>query len=363
MMSREEKALFPLNETENLWEMLAHANREIVLFGMGNGAEKLLLKAQEFGIVIQDIFASDEFVRGQVFRGFKVKTFREIVNNYDDPIILVAFGTEDPEVLERINKIGENYTVFAPDIPLFGKDDFNENELDRRKERLEKLYVMLADDMSRTVLKNLLNYRLSGKIKYLKAIESTRENTFNELFRFNDSEIYVDLGAYDGDTIEEFLSLTYGKYKTLVAFEPDKKNFVKLQHRMEILDLKAELYPYASWNEKKELSFSGKAGRSSALGTKGYMVEANSVDNILNGRGATFIKMDVEGAEKETLLGLKNTIQMSAPKLLVSAYHRTWDFLELSELIFELNPTYKIYLRHHPYIPAWETNIYAISEK
>ena len=114
--------------------------------------------------------------------------------------------------------------------------------------------------------------------------------------------------------------------------------------------------------------FYNKAGRSSSFTDniseqtkgKGYETDAITVDSMLDGKPATLIKYDVEGAEREALLGSEQTIRRYKPRLIVSVYHRVGDMIELPLLIHEMNPDYKFYLRHHPYIPAWDTNIYCI---
>ena len=83
------------------------------------------------------------------------------------------------------------------------------------------------------------------------------------------------------------------------------------------------------------------------------------MDSLLCGIRAGYVKADVEGADYETLLGMKNTLK-AKPKLNFAAYHRTEDIFRLPLLIHALNPTYRIFLRHHPYIPAWDTNLYCI---
>ena len=70
--------------------------------------------------------------------------------------------------------------------------------------------------------------------------------------------------------------------------------------------------------------------------------------------------MDVEGAEREALLGAVKTLNVKKPKLAFSGYHRNEDLFALPILLNEIQPSYSIYLRHHPYLPAWETNFYAI---
>jgi hypothetical protein len=74
----------------------------------------------------------------------------------------------------------------------------------------------------------------------------------------------------------------------------------------------------------------------------------------------TYLNVDVEGAEKEVLEGSKTTLQLDKPKICMAAYHRSEDIFALINLINKINGDYKIYLRHHPHISFWDTNIYCI---
>ncbi len=351
--------MFALAESEWIWERLQKEKRPIILYGMGNGAEKILALCQKFKIPVQDLFASDEFVRGQSFAGFQVKRYEQIRTAYSDPIILIAFGTERPEVLDKIYRIAEEFEVLAPDIPLFGDELIDFPSIKQHQAAIVQVYERLADTTSKKVFQCLLQYKLSGKIRYLQECETTREEALSHLFPLEDKAVYMDLGAYDGDTVEEFIAYTQGKYGKIFALEPDRKNFAKLKRKIEDRHWQhVTLFPYASWSQAAKLIFDGRGGRNSALGERGYEVQAESVDHLLQGKPASFIKMDVEGAEYETLLGCKRTIQQFAPKFAISAYHRSWDFVELPKLLWTLNPHYRIFLRHHPYIPGWETNLY-----
>ena len=112
-----------------------------------------------------------------------------------------------------------------------------------------------------------------------------------------------------------------------------------------------------------ELTFSARGGRNSALAESGKKlrpVELTSVDALLQGNRADYIKMDVEGVERETLLGCRETIARWKPQLSVAAYHRNGDLWELPLLVRELGPDYRLYLRRHKYVPAWEIILYAI---
>ena len=120
-----------------------------------------------------------------------------------------------------------------------------------------------------------------------------------------------------------------------------------------------ERHNIGAWDKKETLYFAKKGGRNSRTDENGVPVEFDSVDNIVSEQ-VTLLKMDIEGAELKALEGARHTIEKYLPKLYVCAYHRNEDMYSLIFKINELSPEYKIYFRQHPYVPAWESNLYAI---
>jgi FkbM family methyltransferase len=219
---------------------------------------------------------------------------------------------------------------------------------------------MLSDEKSRQDYLDILRFKLSGDVKYLLKTHSEKMKLYEDVLPLSNNEVIVDLGAYDGDTIREFLSVTGGKYKKIIALEPDEKNFRKLERKTEGLENLIRLN-LGAWDKEETLYFAKKSGRNSRLEDGGVPVSFNSVDNIVN-EEVTFIKMDIEGAELRALEGAKNTVAKYKPKLYVCAYHRNEDMFALPFKIKELYEGYNIYFRQHPYIPAWESNFYAIPD-
>lgn len=349
-------------EPTDVWQRLANADKPIVMYGTGNGADKLFRVFSEYGIAVDDIFVSDAFYRGQTFRGYTCLTYQQVCEKYDDCIVVLAFAIFREDMMSFIKEVQTRFEVLAPEVPVFGTDYFTYADLAQWEENIHTVYSLLADQTSKDVFRDLMEYRISGKIDYLFSCETPREEVFQNIFSFGTEESYVDLGAYRGDTLEEFLQLTQGLFSKAYALEPDEKNYKKLLEYAETLPpdvrSKLEFYNLASWSHQTELAFDGGGGRNSSLNTGTRTVRTTDVDSILNGRPATYLKMDVEGAEAETLDGLAYTLKNYRPKLAVSAYHRTRDLLTLPQKICASNPDYEIYLRHHPYLPAWETNFY-----
>lgn len=351
-----------INENIDLWHKLNKTKKPIILYGMGNGAEKIIKYLNIFGKTPVGVFASDDFVRGQEFLGYKVKKYSDFVNEYEDFIVLVAFGTQIPDVISNILRIAEEQETYAPNVPLFGEGLFDYTFFENHFTELETVYNNLADKKSQKVFLDICNYNLSGKIDYLMSACSEKSEVF-DLLDLNNYETYLDLGAYNGDTVIEFAEMTKEEYKQILAVEPDGKNFKKLSANTENYH-DITYINFGIWQENTELFFSSKAGRNSALSLKGNRsVQCLTIDAIQEKYAQadiSYIKMDVEGVEKQAIIGGKSTIINNKPKMAVSAYHRNEDLYLLPLLLWQYNPNYKIYFRHHLYIPGWENNFYCI---
>ena len=350
-----------IQETRSSWDKLKEEQRPIFIYGMGDGAIKIMTAMKSYGIPLAGIFASDEFVRGHSFEGYRVQKPSEVEEAVEDFVIVLAFAAGFQSLVDKIVALSQKHTLIVPDVPVTGGGLFTYEYCLEHAEELQQVYDLLADDASRKVYAGILNFKISGNIDYLTPATTPKAEIYKELIRPTTNEIFVDLGAYNGDSIRELLEFSRGKFNRIIAFEPDKKNFKKLTkfigHTPAI-----DAYNCVAWCVDTELPFATKAGRQSAISSDGNMTQARSVDSILDGERATIIKMDVEGAEREAIWGASRTIARYSPRLMVSLYHRNEDIFELPLLIQRINPKYKLYIRHQLYIPAWETNLYATVE-
>ncbi|MCL2693546.1 MAG: FkbM family methyltransferase [Oscillospiraceae bacterium] len=348
---------------QSIWQYLSGAEKPVVIYGMGNGADRILAQMEARGITPSAFMASDEFVRGHSFRGFTVKKLSDIEAEYSDFIIIIAFGTNRPDVLERIYSLSEKYEVLVPDIPVCGDGLFDLEYAAQNAERIRETRELFADGFSKEVFNNLIRYKVSGRLEPLCATISPREEALALLDLKDDgSEVFLDFGAYDGDTAEEFTLITGGNFNKIYAFEPDFKNFCKLRRKHYMLPPdKLEAINAAVWDKDGEESFSQAGGRQSAVGS-GRKIKTIKADTFCaqNKIKPTYIKFDVEGSEAAALSGAADILRRHKPKLSVSLYHRTEDLLELPALINKINGRYKMYLRRHEYIPAWDINLYCV---
>ena len=280
--------------------------------------------------------------------------------------MLLSFASSLPDVLAWIHQVASEQELYAPDVPVFGETLFDRAFFEAHKEDFLKTDALLADERSIDTLTNVVLYKLTGKIQYLDACECSENETFSSLLHTEDLGHYTDLGAYNGDTVRKLLPVS-PVLTHITAFEPDKRNFRKLSDYAETVKDRVciEAHNVGAWSERNTLFFDASGNRNAGILTgraakKITEIPVDTVDHVLNGRSTDFIKYDVEGSEKEALLGSKITIEKHRPRLLVSLYHRSEDLFLLPLLVHGLLPDCKMYLRKLPYIPTWDLNLYAV---
>ncbi len=378
----------------DLWQhlqALSRGGRPILLYGMGNGADKILAVCESYGIPVADFFASDGFVRGHSFHGKVVLSFSHACEKYgaENMIVLLSFASSRPDVLETIGRVASACEMYIPDVPVCGTDLFNSEFYDAHRDEIAAARALFADDESRRVYDGIIDYKLTGRMEPLRATESAPAEAYQKILHAEGFLTAADLGAYNGDSIRDLRQYA-PDLRTVVALEPDRRNFRKLTEYATALQEAGNpcaVHPIGAgaWSHTATLTFHGSGNRNAGL-TDTPTPSAGSIlpstaDNPYFGKTAEvpvtsldavvadllgettrldYIKYDVEGAETEALLGSREIIRRDTPALLVSAYHRSTDLFRLPLLVHELNPHYNLYLRRMPGVPAWDINLYAV---
>lgn len=346
--------------SEDMWDVLAREKRPIVVYGMGNGADKLIERFAKYGITVSDFFASDGFVRGHFFHGIRVKSFSEIKETYSDFVIVLSFASNRAEVIEMLEGIDSEYEMYVPDMPVAGEEYFDREFYNSHYSEIVSAYSLFEDDYSKFAYANIINYKLTGKMKYLMDAFSNKDELYGEL-PVRDVRTYIDAGAYNGDTAREAIAY-FPNLERIIAIEPDPKNYKKLlKFKDGVAFPEIIAVNSAVWSEVGDGGFSSSGNRNSSISsTTSYQhketdVSLTSVDAL--GISADYIKYDVEGAELEALIGSHNTLLTSRPTLLVSLYHRSEDIFRIPNYLGLKYPFYKMKLRRLKCLPAWEMDL------
>lgn len=338
-------------------KLLQHADNHLYIWGCASTARTIdTFILSNSRIEAEAFIVDDRYYQDSVFSGkkvYKASEWREMAKKGDYVVMGFTGFQRAIQVMEELPGGVEGvYFDFPYSANAYGRclsyDDYK-----RAESRFQAVYDQLEDDRSKDTMEAFLNACISGDMQKLNELK-TDGQYFNELTKDCDVQYFVDCGAYIGDTIESALQFYEGRMKGIISFEPDAGNIQKLKERIAQYDLahvELVLVPKGSWSGQTTLRFSSDNSSSSISEMGDIVIEADSVDNIAGSldKPVGYLKMDVEGSEKETLLGAKNIIKRFHPLLAVCVYHRPEDLYELPETIRELSGEhpYHFYLRYH----------------
>ena len=248
--------------------------------------------------------------------------------------------------------------VYEPDFA----EEMNATYYEENRQRFETVRSMLKDDLSRKIFDAFITAKTRHRNKELLPFVIPKQYFFEEHpWNYSDEDILVDCGAFDGDSIRDFIGLRGNKYKEIIAFEPDEKNYEKLKKWIDssgiqnVLPIQAGVY-----KEKNVLTFNSSGDMESFFSEDGDIkIPVESIDDVCRGKKVTIIKMDIEGSELDALKGGANIIRENEPILMISAYHKKDDLLVLADFIRNLSNNYVFFLRAHKPLPI-DVVLYAV---
>ncbi len=224
----------------------------------------------------------------------------------------------------------------------------------------------MADPYSVETLYAVLTFHLSCNPEWFLNIARPYSTLYfrSGLFTLGEHERLVDCGASIGESTTALIGVTQGRFDRSWMIEPDRLNVATLQgflrkHAGAAYADRLSLHPVAVGEHAAQVPFRHVGNHGGVVlqdGPQSEYVQVEPIDAIVDDR-ATIIKMDVEGFELPALKGAERTIRDARPKLMVSAYHRSTDLLEIPAWVDAVAPGYRIGLRHHTE-DRWDTCLY-----
>ena len=349
----------------------------LVLFGAGNMGRTIRRKLRTVGVEPLAFADNNPALQGRLVEGVPVLSPVEAANRFGSSAAFVVsiwgVGATD-RMAARVRQLRDlGCRKVVPFPPLFWKFPalFLPCQMVDLPHRVhEDAWVvrqvcdLWADDFSRREYLAQLKWRLRADFDCMADPVPQTIYFPSDLFRLGEREVFVDCGAYDGDTVESFLKLTGRRFQWIVAFEPDPANHEKLRKSVESLApelaRRIEIRREAVGASDGPVRFAALGTEGSGIGEGDLEVECVTLDRVLKDRpGPSHIKMDIEGAEIEALRGARETIARHAPVLAICSYHRQPDLWNIPNLIHSLNPDYRLFLRPH-LIEGWDVVCYAV---
>ena len=342
--------------------------REGFIFGSGVHG-RIFLKAlvnHQFNVLG---FIDDKAIEGELVEG--LPTFRPSqVANKSLPV-LVSVGLISKSIKSRL--LGEgfhdvlDFTECMNQLPAlvgpmaktsmwYSSEPSEMVDIDR----LAQVRSMFSDDISKRLLDKIIDFRLNPRTEAYITPDSHTQYFPSDIDVFNGLETvrFIDGGAFTGDTVATLCRVCASKAKKLdyvACFEPDPSNIFSLSQTIKrehfsANNFDAYLYRAGLWSEASLRSFNPSANASSSIAKpvsqeSQDLVQCFTLDETVLYAAPNFVKLDIEGAEKEAITGAREIISTLKPVMAIALYHKPSDLWEIPLLVAKINPDYCMHLR------------------
>ncbi len=268
--------------------------------------------------------------------------------------VIVAIHNRDNDltpISDKLDNLGFNRVVslvefvnIFPDRQPFRYWLANNTLYNQAVGKIVEAISYMKDDLSVDNYLRILQFRMTGNSKLLKPPSFEDQYEPLDCPEWPEPMRLIDCGAFDGDTILSFARRF--RLEAVAAFEPDPKNYANLVQNLKGMD--SINIPCATGAENLLCKFETGLGEAGAVLSDGNaVIQCVKIDDILPSFRPTLIKMDVEGAELDTLLGAESLIRQFRPGLAISLYHKPTDLWEIPLLLQSWSLGYEFYLRCH----------------
>lgn len=351
----------------------------IVLYGAGSAGIAFYQYLKDAGIEVECFSDGDNEKHGKICAGLNIIAPEQIVSLYgEDALVIVTINTDGnsycKDFKEALLKNGHqgvhkalkqlgckkiiDYTYFRRCYKLFQGECYNLpacNDIYLMEENWDKIrqvYMWLSDDISKKTFLKILEFRmLDDSVDIPTFPEKDMYFEYN-LFDKREDEVFIDCGACGGSSLKDFFRVNGNKFERCISIEPDIRNYERLVNYIDGLENckkdKVQAIYGAAYSSNGAEQFYQLFGPGTFAAKDGPdRIKTVTIDSVLNGKKATYIKMNIEGSEVEALRGAEYTICQYKPRLAIMGYHKTSDLWEVPFIIKEFRSDYRLYLKSY----------------
>lgn len=359
-------------------QRIKKSEKPLYVYGAGKAAGLRIKWLREYGVKIKGcVVDAQYFEPGMQLEGLEISDIEIVQKQGTEYELFIGFENHK-KAKEAVESFGQaGITVYYIEDPF----KFRYMDYDfflKNCDKFQAAYDLLEDELSKKIFVAHLNSKISALSDEISRFcqESPYGYDF-DLMHLGENEIFVDCGAFDGDTIEEFVQYTKNRFDRIYAFEPDRNNADRLRNKIDVKNVfviekgtgkekgMARFYADASlFSNFVDSAIWGDETRRDLYGDSEEYIEVpiTTLDDELMDVPVSVIKMDIEGSELEALMGAEKIIRRYHPKLAVCVYHKQEDLFAIIHYIHTFDETgtrYKYYLRHHS-DDVTETVLYAL---
>lgn len=368
--------------------------KNIICFGAGGKLREALIIFRKIGIKPTAICDNDPDLWGKIVEAegieIEIESYDSVVKRLDDYVILLTVMIKSAEAIYRsLRQTGEKHPIYQFCNPFkVGEQLIDSKEVDKNYANYEKIYDRLADDLSKEIFELNLNYKISGNMLELQ--KRMEGNSFfdEELLEVHSEGVYIDIGAYTGDSILKYLEYCRGQYKHIYAVEADKGNYAALQNFIKYgwID-NITTFNQALWSERsKKTWYSISQNMDINFGSpnlfepleamidrctviemgktnQGYVheeIQTETLDDLLPDSAPTIMKVNAIAADYQILQGSRKLIKQYKPIIVIEHGVKPENILAVISFLDGVRGDYTFYLRQKKIFSDSKTIMYAI---
>jgi FkbM family methyltransferase len=365
-------------EQNALESTIGGLDRDFILFGAGNLGRRALTKLRQIGHEPVAFMDNNPALWGTKILGVPVFSPAEMAQRSDPVQVGVITTIWSGEATDRMaDRIAPLRQLGFSRIALFGHLAWRFPEtflphysLDlpskviEQASRIRAAFDLISNEASRRLFVAHIEWRLLLDYDLLPP-PAPELIYFDKAFsNTSPTEVLYDVGAYTGDSAEDFLGTERGRaFSQIHSFEPTIAGFAKLQAYISTLGpLRDKVFAHqlALGEEAGTTQIESDFGPAARVGHGAETVAVTTVDEF-GKRFAppTFLKIDIEGFEPQCLAGAKQTIADTAPVVAVCVYHLQSHLWDIPLQLHAYRPDYSY--RYGPHLAdGWDLVLYAV---
>jgi FkbM family methyltransferase len=366
-----------IQREQDAFDQLTAPNGDrLVLFGAGGLGRRTLSGLRRIGVEPLAFADNNSGLWGTSIDGVAVMSPQSAVRKYgrQAAFVVTIWGGTGPDTMpqRRQHLLDLGCATVVTFAPLFWKyaDVFAPyyafdlpHRTAEQADEIRRVFSLWADDASRLEFVAQLKWRMLADFGALHAPVKHEIYFPADLVDLQPTEVFIDCGAYDGDTIRSLLRHDVVTDGQIVAFEPDAASFQRLQDYANVLPQRVrerfELHQAAVGERRTKVQFDSTGTDASAVGSGASLVDCLTLDETLSDRLPTYLKMDIEGSELDAVIGAGAVIRRSLPVLAICVYHHHDHMWRIPAAIADLSDQFRFYLRPH-LMEGWDLVCYGV---
>jgi FkbM family methyltransferase len=344
----------------------------VIAGASGFVADHTLAGLARLGIEPVAIVDNNPSMQGKTVANVAVVAPQEAIRRHPNAAYVASIFTHTP-LRRQLSSLGASRVISYAQLfhrypsaflPYFAVDD--PAAIVEQADAVHRAAGIWADEESVALYRAILGWFITLDSDTVPPPLPAADTYFPDVLRLREDEVFVDCGAFDGDTILAYAAACGGRYGTIAALEPDPQTFRRLQARVGALDRVVPMNA-AAGARRGQMPFVASGALSShavsagaeGLGGTGDVIDVELVTLDDLSPRPTYVKMDIEGFEREALEGARGLLSAGDTAFAVTLYHRMSDLWQLPLFIRDCAPSLRLFLRH--YAEDWaETICYAI---